>query len=215
MFGSYLKGLKQIEDLMEKGELDKAMLELNLIENDVELSEDEKLACMLLNCLILNKHGNFDKSLMLSKVAFRKSMELNNPLLVVDSTITFLESLKGLGMLENMAAKESKEFLQMVRRSEDIFKNIKDMKKSEKDLRTSLMTSLKGILGQKEPTKKDKKSIPVDQVKGVGQKATVLIEAGIKTAEFLAKTSPEELVKLKGIGLATASKLIDNAKALL
>ncbi|MCK4896967.1 MAG: hypothetical protein KAS47_09165, partial [Candidatus Heimdallarchaeota archaeon] len=100
MFGSYMNGLRQIEDLMNKGELENAMFELNNLEKGIALNEDEKLACMLLNSHILNKNGNFDKSLMLSKVAFRKSMELNNPLLVVDSTITFLESVKGLGMLE-------------------------------------------------------------------------------------------------------------------
>ena len=111
MFGSYMNGLRQIEDLMNKGELENAMFELNNLEKGIALNEDEKLACMLLNSHILNKNGNFDKSLMLSKVAFRKSMELNNPLLVVDSTITFLESVKGLGMLEETSSKDKKEFL--------------------------------------------------------------------------------------------------------
>ena len=222
MFGSYMKGLGQIEDLMNKGELETAMLELNNLEDDIELNEDEKLACMLLNSHILNKNGNFDKSLMLSKVAFRKSMELNNPLLVVDSTITFLESVKGLGMLEETSTKERKEFLQMVRRSEDILKPIKNIKKTERDLRTSKLKELKTVLGPvkaKMPVKVAKKvvkeGIPVENVKGVGQKAQALIEAGIKTAEELAIASPEDLVKIKGIGAATAPKLIENAKTLL
>ncbi|MBY9001431.1 MAG: hypothetical protein KGD64_10975 [Candidatus Heimdallarchaeota archaeon] len=215
MFGSYLKGLIQIEALMEKGDLEKAMHELNMIENDVELNEDEKLACMLLNSHILNKHGNFDKSLMLSKFAFRKSMELNNPLLVVDSTITFMESVKGLGMLEDVIAKDTKEFLQMVERSQEILKTIKNLKKNEKELRTSHLTILKGILSQKEPQMMSKKSILVDQVKGLGKKALVLAEAGIKTAEDLANASVEELVKINGIGAATAPKLIENAKQLI
>ena len=61
----------------------------------------------------------------------------------------------------------------------------------------------------------DKEGIPVENVKGVGQKAQALREAGIKTAEKLAKTSIDDLVKIKGIGATTASKLIENAKTLL
>ncbi|MHA1466078.1 MAG: helix-hairpin-helix domain-containing protein [Candidatus Heimdallarchaeaceae archaeon] len=222
MFGRYMDGLGQIEDLMNNGELENAMLELNNLEQGIELSEDEKLACMLLNSHILNKNGNYDKSLMLSKVAFRKSMELNNPLLVVDSTITFLESVKGLGFLEETSTKDNKEFLQMVRRSEDILKPITKIKKADKDLRASKLKELKEILSPlkvKTPVKKSKKVIkegtPVENVKGVGQKAQALREVGIKTAEELANTSSDELVKIKGIGSATAPKLIENAKTLL
>ena len=58
MFGSYMKGLSQIEDTMNKGDLEKALLELNNLEKGKELSEDEKLACMILNSHILNKNGN-------------------------------------------------------------------------------------------------------------------------------------------------------------
>ena len=222
MFGSYMNGLGQIEELMNKGELETAMLELNELEQGIELNEDEKLACMLLNSHILNKNGNFNKSLMLSKVAFRKSMELNNPLLVVDSTVTFLESVKGLGWLEETSAKEKKEFLQMVRRSEDILKTIKKIKKTERDLRTSKLKELKEILSPakakmpvKVAMKVVKEGIPVENVKGVGQKSQALRDAGINTAEELANTSPAKLVKIKGIGAATAPKLIENAKILL
>ncbi len=222
MFGSYMNGLGKIEELMNKGELENAMLELNDLEQGIELNEDEKLACMLLNSHILNKNGNFDKSLMLSKVAFRKSMELNNPLLVVDSTITFLESVKGLGVLDKTPKKDKQEFLKMVRRSEDILKTIKKMKKAERDLRTSKLKKLKEILGPakakmpvKVAKKVVKKGIPVETVKGVGQKAQALRGAGIKTAEELANASSDELVKIKGIGASTASKLIESATTLL
>ena len=222
MFGSYMKGLGQIEELMNKGELENAMRELNDLEQGIELNEDEKLACMLLNSHILNKNGNFDKSLMLSKVAFRKSMELNNPILVVDSTVTFLESVNGLGWLEESSAKEKKEFLQMVRRSEDILKTIKKIKKTDRDLRTSKLKELKEILGPikakmpvKVAMKVVKEGIPVENVKGVGQKSQALRDAGINTAEELANTSPAKLVKIKGIGAATAPKLIESAKTLL
>jgi peptidylprolyl isomerase len=51
-------------------------------------------------------------------------------------------------------------------------------------------------------------------VKGLGKKIDTLKEAGIDTVEKLANAKLDELVELKGIGKATAQKMIDNAKAL-
>ena len=52
-------------------------------------------------------------------------------------------------------------------------------------------------------------------VKGLGKKAETLIEAGIDTVEKLANSKKEDLTDLKGIGEATAEKLIESAKELL
>jgi transcription termination factor NusA len=223
MFGIYLEGLRQAEYLMEKGEHEQALHEINLLEKGVELDETEKLACMLLTSQIMNRTGNFDKSLMLSKFAFRKSMDLEEPLLVVDSTISFLESISGLGILFDASKKELKEFSQMIERSEDVLKTIQKLTKKGREIRADSLTNLKGIIKHSEikkvPTKEEPKkeipTIPVDKVKGVGQKASALIDAGFKSATDLAYADPKELVKLKGIGDATAKKLITAAKELI
>jgi len=55
----------------------------------------------------------------------------------------------------------------------------------------------------------------LDDVKGVGKKQDVLIEAGIDSVEKLANASVEDLTQLKGIGKATAEKFVSNAKELL
>ena len=55
----------------------------------------------------------------------------------------------------------------------------------------------------------------LDDVKGLGAKKSTLEEAGIDSVEKLAKAEVESLVALKGIGKATAEKLIANAKELL
>ena len=55
----------------------------------------------------------------------------------------------------------------------------------------------------------------LDDVKGLGKKQEVLIEAGIDTVEKLANAKLDDLVNLKGIGKATAEKIIENAKQLL
>jgi len=55
----------------------------------------------------------------------------------------------------------------------------------------------------------------LEDVKGVGKKQEVLIEAGIDTVEKLADANVDELTQLKGIGKATAEKFVSNAKDLL
>ncbi len=58
-------------------------------------------------------------------------------------------------------------------------------------------------------------SIKLENVKGIGKKANTLKEAGIDTVEKLAEVKLEDLIELKGIGKATAQKMIDNAKEVL
>jgi FKBP-type peptidyl-prolyl cis-trans isomerase 2 len=58
-------------------------------------------------------------------------------------------------------------------------------------------------------------SLKLEDVKGLGKKADTLKEAGIDSVEKLANSDIEVLTELKGIGKATAEKIIDNAKYLL
>jgi peptidylprolyl isomerase len=55
----------------------------------------------------------------------------------------------------------------------------------------------------------------LDDVKGLGKKQETLIEAGIDSVEKLANSKLDDLIKLKGIGKATAEKIIANAKELM
>jgi peptidylprolyl isomerase len=59
------------------------------------------------------------------------------------------------------------------------------------------------------------KTMNLSDVQGLGKKEETLREAGIETVEKLANTSVDDLVKLKGIGKATAEKFIASAKELL
>ncbi len=224
MFRVYLDGLRQAEDLLEKGDHIEAMNQLNLLEKGVELNEIEKLAAMLLNCQIMIKVGDYEKSFLLSKTAFRKSISISHPLLVIDSTITFLDAIKGLGMLYDASNKEQKEFIQMINRSEDILKTITDLSKKDKSIRTEHLGRIKGIIEYSKiktvPAKEDKTEakiacFPIEKVKGVGQKAVELRKAGFKDASQLALAKIEELTPIKGIGSASAKKLIESAKELL
>ncbi len=223
MFGTYLEGLKTAENLMEQEKYSEALHEINLLEKGLELDDVGKLASMLLTSQIMIKTQNYDKSLMLAKVAFRKSMELSNPLLVVDSTIIFLDSINGLGMLYDASKKEQKEFMQMIERSEDILKTVTKLNKAEREIREDGLRNLRGIITHSQmkvvPPAEEKKevaiTIPIEEVKGGGQKAAAIKEMGYKSAEELSLATPEELAKIKGIGPASAQKLIDAAKEML
>ena len=58
-------------------------------------------------------------------------------------------------------------------------------------------------------------SLKLEDVKGLGKKVDTLKDAGIDSVEKLANSKVEDLVDLKGIGKATAEKLVESAKELL
>ena len=58
-------------------------------------------------------------------------------------------------------------------------------------------------------------SFKLEDVKGLGKKAENLKDAGIDSVENLANAKVDDLIKIKGIGKASAQKFIDNAKKLL
>ncbi|MFX1411186.1 MAG: helix-hairpin-helix domain-containing protein [Promethearchaeota archaeon] len=55
----------------------------------------------------------------------------------------------------------------------------------------------------------------LSDIKGIGKKVDTLKEAGIDSVEKLANSNVDELINLKGIGKATAEKMINNAKDLM
>ncbi len=55
----------------------------------------------------------------------------------------------------------------------------------------------------------------LEDIKGLGNKITVFKDAGIDSVEKLAEAKVEDLTELKGVGQATAEKLIASAKQLL
>ncbi len=57
-------------------------------------------------------------------------------------------------------------------------------------------------------------SFKLEDVKGLGKKAENLKDAGIDSVENLANAKVDDLIKIKGIGKASAQKFIDNAKKL-
>ena len=56
----------------------------------------------------------------------------------------------------------------------------------------------------------------IERVRGIGPVAAVnLVKAGVKSIQQIANAKPEELAWIKGIGLISARKIIENANELL
>ena len=56
----------------------------------------------------------------------------------------------------------------------------------------------------------------IERVRGIGPVAAVnLVKAGVKSIEQIAKAKPEELAWIKGIGVRSARKIIENANELI
>ena len=112
----------------------------------------------------------------------------------------------------------------MISRSEEILKSVKHLNKRDKDIRINNLGKFRGIMeysqlktvpASDKETKKKISNIPIEKVKGVGQKAAVLKASGYTTAVDLSIAKVEDLVKIKGIGSTTAPKLIQAAKDLI
>lgn len=56
----------------------------------------------------------------------------------------------------------------------------------------------------------------IERVRGIGPVAAVnLVKAGVKSIQQIASAKPEELAWIKGIGVRSARKIIENANELL
>ncbi|MHA1671843.1 MAG: helix-hairpin-helix domain-containing protein [Promethearchaeota archaeon] len=59
-------------------------------------------------------------------------------------------------------------------------------------------------------------SFELERVRGIGPSASkYLFKAGIKTIDDVASAKPEELAWIKGIGIVSAKKIIENANELI
>ncbi|MBY9001464.1 MAG: helix-hairpin-helix domain-containing protein [Candidatus Heimdallarchaeota archaeon] len=66
------------------------------------------------------------------------------------------------------------------------------------------------------PSKEKKQELYILGIAGVGEKTVMLLkDGGIEKLEQLAASSPEELSKIRGIGITSARKLINGAQSLL
>ena len=89
--------LYQVEQLIFQGKLKEAQLKLQQFERKDALSNIERLQSRLLKSSIQTNLGEYESSLQIAEQAFKESQELNNSYLMIDSIISMVEALKGIG----------------------------------------------------------------------------------------------------------------------
>ncbi|MFQ5980938.1 MAG: tetratricopeptide repeat protein [Candidatus Heimdallarchaeota archaeon] len=91
--------LKRVEKLIQKGNLERALREAEIIEEKGELGENSLLQNQVLKSSILTQQGASDRGLRLAEEVFKKSQQLGAPLIMVDALISRATALLELGRL--------------------------------------------------------------------------------------------------------------------
>ncbi len=72
----FIKGFENVEQLYHQDKLDRALLELEILEKLANLEDINKISCNILKSSILLKRGDYEKSLLISEEVFEKSKHL-------------------------------------------------------------------------------------------------------------------------------------------
>ena len=89
--------LYKVEQLIFQGKLKEAQLKLKHFVLKDDLSNNERLQSQLLKSSIQTNLGEYESSLQISEPVFKESQELKNSHLMLDSIISMVEALKGIG----------------------------------------------------------------------------------------------------------------------
>ncbi|MFX0026429.1 MAG: tetratricopeptide repeat protein [Candidatus Hermodarchaeota archaeon] len=125
------KEVIQARKLFEEGKFEKAFSLIKKFEGKKTLIPMDQLSCNLLKSSILNRFGNYEKSLKFAEKAYQESQELKNNLSMIDALLNMAWALSFLGDLEKV--------LDLTTQSEDILRtlneiSIKEHEKIEADI---------------------------------------------------------------------------------
>ncbi|MFX1506153.1 MAG: tetratricopeptide repeat protein [Promethearchaeota archaeon] len=132
------KILENIERLVQEGNLEQAMKELQQFEETSDLAESDRLRGQILKCSILNENRDYENGLKLSKQTLTKTKELGHSILMIDTMICLGNALLGVGELD--------ESLTIVEKIESQLKKINNIQERELSKRIAVAIELKGKL---------------------------------------------------------------------
>ncbi|MFX0062541.1 MAG: tetratricopeptide repeat protein [Candidatus Hermodarchaeota archaeon] len=92
--------LEYATQLLNRGQFDKALHELNTLEKVTKLTMDDQLAYLHLKSVLLIKLGRYKTALRFAEQLSQKSQQLKKPLQEIDSLIVISEILRRLGTLD-------------------------------------------------------------------------------------------------------------------
>jgi len=134
---SKIQKLKKAELFKNEGKYKEALRLLNNLEEKANLPPQEKLTCQLLNSVCLNRLGQDEDALKLSKQVYQESKRLGNLLQSLDASIEIAEALFFLGRLD--------EGSEIIDRSESLLKLITQEPSKELVRRKASIAFLKGF----------------------------------------------------------------------
>ncbi|MBD3189142.1 MAG: tetratricopeptide repeat protein [Candidatus Heimdallarchaeota archaeon] len=129
--------LEHIKELINEGNLDRAIEELEKTEKSPEIDEEGKLSCKILRSGILNTKGDFERALKLAKEALEESLKLEKRIQAVDAATNVASNLFRLGRFE--------EELEVIEQGEELLNSIKRLvSREEYDEKLLHLTNRKG-----------------------------------------------------------------------
>lgn len=130
------KEIKQIERLIQEGDLDKALKKLEIIERENDLSEVLRLKSQNIKTDILIQKEDYETGLKLAEQTLEEGKRLKNTLIMVDAFICQANALLGFGKLD--------ECLDVLEESENLLKTIENFKKRDLNEKQAALDELKG-----------------------------------------------------------------------
>lgn len=134
---SNIKKLNKAQLLKNEGKYREALRILNNLEEKANLPSQEKLSCQLLKSTCLNRLGQDEDALTLSKQIYQESKRLGNLLQSLDASIEMAEALGFLGRLDECS--------EIIDRSESLLKRITQEPSKELVRRKASIAFLKGF----------------------------------------------------------------------
>ncbi|MFX1535636.1 MAG: tetratricopeptide repeat protein [Promethearchaeota archaeon] len=130
--------LEYATQLLNRGQFDKALHELNTLEKGTQLTMDDQLACLHLKSLLLIKLGRYKTALRFAEQLSRKSQQLKKPLQEIDSLIVIAEILCHLGTFDKS--------LNIIEQAEQLVKILKSSQLAELKPREASLIYHKGLI---------------------------------------------------------------------
>ncbi len=175
--GLPIQELKRVERLIQEGNLDDALKEVEIINGKDNLTEEFRLKGQILKCDILIQKQDYETGLNLAEQTLKRSKEINIPLITLDAIICQINALLGVGKFDDC--------LEIIAEGEKQLKTMERVNKKETIEKQAAFLEVKGKVQSRKGDKKLalellQKSLSIrDELKNLYEKAGLLNTIGI------------------------------------
>ncbi|MHA2296665.1 MAG: tetratricopeptide repeat protein [Candidatus Hodarchaeales archaeon] len=133
--------LKQVEQVIQDGNLDEALIIIENLEKKEDLVETIRIKSQILKSSVFTQKEDHEKGLELAVLALNDSKNLEKPLLIVDATISKADALFGLGKVNDC--------LDTVLECENLLKTLDHINLVDLEEKEASLNRIKGIVYRK------------------------------------------------------------------